>query len=98
MDFTGKVYIVTGASSGIGLSCAEQIISLGGQVVGADKCEAAIENEAYEHSVISVTDEKAVEDLAQKLIDLYSRRKASPGYAFPKETEWQSAFEVAFPS
>ena len=41
--------------------------------------------------------QKAVEDLAQKLIDLYSRRKASPGYAFPKETEWQSAFEAVFP-
>lgn len=40
---------------------------------------------------------KAVEDIAQKLISLYSRRKASVGYAFPKETEWQSAFEAAFP-
>ena len=40
---------------------------------------------------------KAVEDLAQKLIDLYSRRKASAGYAFPKDTEWQVAFEAAFP-
>ena len=41
--------------------------------------------------------QKAVEDLAQKLIDLYSRRKASVGFAFPKEKEWQSAFEAAFP-
>jgi transcription-repair coupling factor (superfamily II helicase) len=40
---------------------------------------------------------EAVEELAQKLIDLYSRRKASVGYAFPKETEWQAAFEAAFP-
>lgn len=40
---------------------------------------------------------KAVEDLAQKLIDLYSRRKASTGFAFPKDTEWQIAFEAAFP-
>lgn len=40
---------------------------------------------------------KAVEDLAQKLIDLYSRRKASAGFAFPKDTEWQIAFEAAFP-
>ncbi|MBR3039259.1 MAG: SDR family oxidoreductase [Lachnospiraceae bacterium] len=71
MDFTGKVYIVTGASSGIGLSCAEQIISLGGQVIGADKCGTAIENNAYEHSVISVTDEKAVEDLVNKVVEKY---------------------------
>lgn len=40
---------------------------------------------------------KAVEDIAQKLIDLYSRRKASAGFAFPKDTEWQVAFEAAFP-
>lgn len=39
----------------------------------------------------------AVEELAQKLIDLYSRRKTSKGYAFPKDTEWQTAFEAAFP-
>ncbi len=40
---------------------------------------------------------KAVEDLAEKLIALYSRRKASVGYAFPHESEWQTAFEAAFP-
>lgn len=40
---------------------------------------------------------QAVEDLANKLIDLYSRRKAAQGYPFPKETEWQTAFEAAFP-
>ncbi|MBQ0052529.1 MAG: transcription-repair coupling factor, partial [Treponema sp.] len=40
---------------------------------------------------------KAVEDLAEKLIALYSRRKASRGYPFPKDSEWQTAFEAAFP-
>lgn len=40
---------------------------------------------------------KAVEDLAQKLIGLYSRRKASRGFPFPKDTEWQTTFEAAFP-
>ena len=40
---------------------------------------------------------QAVEDLAKKLIDLYSRRKASRGFPFPKDSEWQTAFEAAFP-
>ncbi len=40
---------------------------------------------------------KSVEDIAKKLIDLYSKRKASRGYAFPIDTEWQVAFEAAFP-
>lgn len=41
--------------------------------------------------------QKSVEELAEKLIDLYSRRKASVGFPFPKDTEWQTAFEAAFP-
>ena len=40
---------------------------------------------------------QAAEDIAQKLIDLYSRRKASRGFPFPKDAEWQTAFEAAFP-
>lgn len=40
---------------------------------------------------------KAVEDLAEKLIALYSRRQASRGYPFPKDNEWQTAFEASFP-
>ncbi|UTC82232.1 transcription-repair coupling factor [Treponema denticola] len=40
---------------------------------------------------------KSVEDIAAKLIDLYSKRKASTGFAFQKDDEWQTAFEAAFP-
>ena len=40
---------------------------------------------------------KSVEDIAQRLIDLYSRRKAARGFPFPKDGEWQTAFEAAFP-
>ncbi len=40
---------------------------------------------------------KSVEDIANRLIDLYSRRKAAQGYPFPRDGEWQTAFEAAFP-
>ena len=40
---------------------------------------------------------KSVEDIADKLIDLYSRRKAARGFAFPKDGEFMTAFEAAFP-
>jgi len=40
---------------------------------------------------------KSVEDIAEKLIELYSKRKQAQGYAFPKDTEWQTMFEAAFP-
>ncbi len=40
---------------------------------------------------------QSVEDIAQKLIDLYSKRKAAQGFAFSRDTEWQTMFEAAFP-
>jgi transcription-repair coupling factor (superfamily II helicase) len=40
---------------------------------------------------------KSVEDTAEKLIELYSKRKKSRGFAFPKDMEWQTMFEAAFP-
>ncbi len=40
---------------------------------------------------------KSVEELAERLIRIYARRKAAKGYSFPADTEWQLAFEAAFP-
>lgn len=40
---------------------------------------------------------KNVEDLADRLIRLYSKRQQVKGYAFPSDTEWQLDFESAFP-
>jgi transcription-repair coupling factor (superfamily II helicase) len=40
---------------------------------------------------------KSVEDIAEKLIELYSKRKKAQGFAFPADTEWQTMFEAAFP-
>ncbi|MCL2763510.1 MAG: DEAD/DEAH box helicase, partial [Treponema sp.] len=39
----------------------------------------------------------SVEDIAQKLLDLYSRRKQSQGFSFSRDSEWQTMFEAAFP-
>ncbi|MBP5328314.1 MAG: transcription-repair coupling factor [Spirochaetaceae bacterium] len=40
---------------------------------------------------------KSVEDIAQRLILLYSKRKAARGFPFPKDGEFQIAFDAAFP-
>jgi len=40
---------------------------------------------------------KSVEDIAEKLIELYSKRKKAQGFSFPKDSEWQTMFEAAFP-
>jgi transcription-repair coupling factor (superfamily II helicase) len=39
----------------------------------------------------------SVEQLAERLIRIYARRRAARGYAFPPDGEWQLAFEAAFP-
>ena len=71
MDFKDKVVIVTGASSGIGLSCAEQIIAYGGRVIGVDKNVPVLDDISYEHELISVTDEQAVENMVNTMAEKY---------------------------
>jgi len=39
----------------------------------------------------------SVEQLAERLIRIYARRRAAKGYAFPVDGDWQLAFEAAFP-
>lgn len=41
--------------------------------------------------------QQKAEEMAERLIDLYSKRQASKGFPFPKDTEWNAAFEAAFP-
>ncbi|MDR2793854.1 MAG: transcription-repair coupling factor [Treponema sp.] len=54
-----------------------------------------IGSKSWEHRKSCV--KKSAEELALRLIDLYSKRKASVGFAFPQDTEWQTMFEAAFP-
>jgi transcription-repair coupling factor (superfamily II helicase) len=40
---------------------------------------------------------KAVEDLADRLVLLYAKRREAVGFSFPKDNDWQMSFEAAFP-
>jgi transcription-repair coupling factor (superfamily II helicase) len=40
---------------------------------------------------------KAMQEMAQELLQLYAARKAARGHAFPEDTPWQKEFEDAFP-
>lgn len=40
---------------------------------------------------------KSVEELAERLIRIYARRKNARGFSFPSDNEWQIQFEAAFP-
>ena len=40
---------------------------------------------------------KSVEELAERLVHLYARRKQAQGTAFESDTDWQAQFEAGFP-
>jgi transcription-repair coupling factor (superfamily II helicase) len=41
--------------------------------------------------------QRAADELAQELLDLYAARETIPGHAFPDDTDWQAELEAAFP-
>ncbi len=41
--------------------------------------------------------QKAIEDMADELLELFAKRKRQKGYAFAKDTEMQEQFEYLFP-
>ena len=40
---------------------------------------------------------RAVEDIAQELLELYAAREVVPGHAFPPDHPWQAELEASFP-
>jgi transcription-repair coupling factor (superfamily II helicase) len=41
--------------------------------------------------------QRAADELAQELLDLYAARETIPGHAFPTDTDWQAELEAGFP-
>ncbi|MBR2295319.1 MAG: SDR family oxidoreductase [Clostridiales bacterium] len=70
-DFKDKVFVVTGASSGIGRSCAEQLLFSGASVIGIDMAPSGISSERYTHHVASVTDEAAVGGIVDEIMSRF---------------------------
>ena len=73
IDLKDRVYIVTGASSGIGRSCCEQIIRSGGRVIGIDVSEGTIVDDLYEHHMFSVLDEDKVSECVDDVEGRYGK-------------------------
>ncbi|HBY95659.1 MAG TPA: transcription-repair coupling factor [Chloroflexi bacterium] len=40
---------------------------------------------------------RAVEEIAEELLELYAQREAAEGYAFSEDTAWQAEIEASFP-
>ena len=60
-DNKDKTYIVTGASSGIGRSCAESLLKSGASVIGIDLGEGSISDPLYRY-VCSIQDRCSEDD------------------------------------
>lgn len=72
-DLKDKVYLVTGASSGIGKSCCEELLGLGARVVGIDLNPSDLPHQNYRHFTADVTDEKSVSELVIQVCEAYKR-------------------------
>jgi NAD(P)-dependent dehydrogenase (short-subunit alcohol dehydrogenase family) len=79
MRFEGKVAVVTGGGSGIGLATVERFVQEGARVVVGDVDKARLDaaQETFGDAVrivpCDVTDEVAVETMAQTAIDAFGR-------------------------
>lgn len=88
LEYAGEEYIFIPIEQ---VNLIQRYIGSHGSSPGLDK----IGGKSWENRKKKVG--KSVEDLAQRLITLYSKRKKSKGFAFPPDTEWQMQFEASFP-
>jgi ribitol 2-dehydrogenase len=74
-ELEGKVAVVTGAASGIGLASAEAMLAAGARVVMADRDEAALQALSKKHGaaviplVVDLLDPKACAALAPRVLE-----------------------------
>ena len=106
-SLSGKVALVTGAASGIGLACAQRLIEEGAVVVGLDiapNVTDGLDHDAYRGHVCDVTDVGVVHDVVAATIRefggldiLVSNAGVFPGSETIAETQpehWQNTLAV----
>jgi len=71
MNFKDKVFIVTGASSGMGKSCSELLLKNDAVVVGIDRNDSAIEHDRYSHCKSDVLDEEQIQKCISEVDSQY---------------------------
>ena len=72
-NYEGKVFLVTGASSGIGRSCVEQLLRSGANVVGIDAKESDLKDPLYTHYEASVTDDEEITRVVSEIENKFGR-------------------------
>ena len=59
---SGRNFLITGTSRGLGKAMAEHFLALGATVVGCARTEKAISHPQYQHHILDVTSAEAVAD------------------------------------
>lgn len=99
LDFTGKVALVTGAASGMGLAAAQAFAEAGAAVVMADFREDMVRSEAQtlinaSHKAIAVrcdvSDDRQVEEMVKRAVAEFGRLDA----AFNNAGTWPVSFQL----
>jgi len=73
MNFKDKVVVVTGASSGIGESCAKKLLDLGAKVAGFDIKPGKITHESFKSYVVDVADDNSVKAAVDEVDSSFGR-------------------------
>lgn len=71
MTFKDKVFIVTGASSGMGKSCSELLLENDAVVVGIDRNDSTIEHDRYSHCKADVLAEEQIQKCISEVDSKY---------------------------
>ena len=71
MTFKDKIFIVTGASSGMGKSCSELLLENDAVVVGIDRNDSTIEHDRYSHCKSDVLDEEQIQKCISEVDSKY---------------------------
>ena len=71
MTFKDKIFIVTGASSGMGKSCSELLLENDAVVVGIDRNDSTIEHDRYSHCKADVLAEEQIQKCISEVDSQY---------------------------
>ena len=73
MDFKNKVFVISGASSGIGKSSVELLLEKDAIIIGLDIQNSEIKNNNYEHFIVNVADENGLKPIIDKTEKRYDK-------------------------